>query len=426
MKVVHVNTTDQGGGAERVALALHQGLRRQGHDSWLLVGAKHTADPHVLSFYESPHIDYRPYARWGRPALRGWLKQRDRARGREDFRFPFSRRVLELTGSKPDVVHCHNLHGGFFDLRILPWLCRQIPVFLTLHDCWLMTGHCAYPFECARWQTGCGACPHLETPPALAYDGTRENWQRKAKLYARCQLHVSTGSDWLLRRAEQSMLAPALAAARTIPYGVDLNVFRPGSRAAARRQLGIPADVYVLVFVANRARSNPFKDYATLHAALCRLAGGVADSDVHFYVIGEEAAIERHGRLHIHHVAYEKAPAQIARYYQAADLYAHAARDEVLGIVLTEAMACGTPVVATRVGGIPEAFVDGVHGMLVPPADPVCMAEAVARLLRDPALRQHMGQEAAAYARQRYDQETMIRSYQDWYAESLPVRRSAA
>jgi glycosyltransferase involved in cell wall biosynthesis len=424
-KVITVNTSDVGGGAERMAWTLFKGFEARGLESWLVVGDKKTDDPRVMPFYLSPHINYGPYGRpWSQPLLR-WRKRLDRALGLEDFRHPYSKYLPTITGPRPDVVHCHNLHGGFFDLRVLPRLCRQVPVWLTLHDCWCLTGHCAYPFDCPRWQSGCGACPYLDTPPALARDGTRRNWWRKKGIFERCRLHVAAGSRWLLQRAAQSVLAPAIVESRLIPYGIDLGVYRPAPQAAARRQLGIPLDVHMALFAAHAARSNPFKDYATMRAALARLAGGLSDRDIHFYCVGEAAADERLGRLLIHHIPYQ-APERLALYYQAADVYVHAAREEVFGIVIAEAMACGIPVVATAVGGIPEVFVDQQQGLLVPPGDPEQMAQAVAKLLQEPGLRRQLGQQAAKHARSRYNQNTMIDAYLGWFSEGIQANQRAA
>ena len=76
----------------------------------------------------------------------------DVARGREDFRFPASHRVLDLPPKRPDVLHLHNLHGGYFDLRVFPELSQGQPTVVTMHDEWLYTGHCAYTLDSERWQ----------------------------------------------------------------------------------------------------------------------------------------------------------------------------------------------------------------------------------------------------------------------------------
>src|SRR5207249_2562667 len=118
--------------------------------------------------------------------------------GREDFRFPGTRELLSLTPEPPDVFHAHNLHGGYFDLRLLPALSRRSPFVLTLHDAWLLSGHCAHSLDCERWLGGCGACPDLSLYPAVKRDATAQNWQQKRRIYADARLHVATPSRWLM------------------------------------------------------------------------------------------------------------------------------------------------------------------------------------------------------------------------------------
>ena len=83
-----------------------------------------------------------------------WLKQR---LGRDGFHFPGTWSLLNLPPERPDIVHCHYLHGGYFDLRVFPWLSREVPVVLTLPDAWLLSGHGTHSFDCEKWKEGCGS-----------------------------------------------------------------------------------------------------------------------------------------------------------------------------------------------------------------------------------------------------------------------------
>ena len=167
LSVLQVNTADVGGGAEAVAWNLFQAYRRAGNTSQLAVGHRRTDDPDVLPIQ----------SRRGKSRLRQWLA---RWRGHEDFDFPGTWSLLSLSKRPPDIIHCHNLHGFYFDLNTLAWLSGHVPVIVTLHDAWLLSGHCAHSFDCTRWQTGCGNCPDLSIYPSVLRDGTAFNWQRKA------------------------------------------------------------------------------------------------------------------------------------------------------------------------------------------------------------------------------------------------------
>jgi len=101
---------------------------------------------------------------------------------------------------------------------------------------------------------------------------------------------------------------------------------------------------------------------------------------------------------------------------------AHATRTEGLGMALLEAMAAGVPVVASRVGGIPEIVEDGVTGVLVAPGDPAALAEAVAGLLGDRARRLRLAQAGRARVRAEFSVERMCGKYADVYRRLLSGR----
>lgn len=417
-KIVAVNTADRGSGAESVAWNLFKGFQRRGVESWLVVGDKKTPDPYVLPFFSSPYIDYSPYADPAFESALGAQRQRDLLAGIESNDFPYSKYLPTLTGSVPDITLCHNLHGGYFDLRVLQSLSVRGPVFLSLHDNWMFTGHCGYPVGCARWQTGCGQCPDLSLPPAILADGTAYNWRKKAQIYKGARLYVSAPTRWLLERAQASMLAPAIVASRVIPCPVDMQRFRAGARAEAREQLGLSQAGHVVVYAAFKGRANPYKDYATIGSALERLAVLRAHDDILFIALGEEAPDLQMGKIRFRFLPFQ-APAAVARYLRAADIYVHAAREETFGLITAEAAACGTPVVSTAVGGLPEVVMHEQTGLLVPAQDADGMARAIDRLLGDPVLRERIGRQGAEYARLHWDQERVLDLYQDWFEEVL-------
>jgi glycosyltransferase involved in cell wall biosynthesis len=455
MLIVQVNMFDALGGAEKVARDLHRAYLAGGHESWLAVGRKRTSDPRVVvmpnhfaarawpRFWWRIHHHLQPY--YGRAV--GWrmlcrlvhaLAEPegviDRWRGVEDINYPGTWRLLETTPQRPDVLHCHNLHQKYFDLRALPWLSRQVPVFLTMHDAWLLSGHCAHSFDCERWKIGCGQCPDLSIHPPIRRDATAFNWKRKRDIYAASRLHVATPCRWLMSRVEQSILAPGIVESRVIPYGVDLDVFCPGDKQAARAALDIPHDADVLLFAASGIRKNVWKDFETLRQTIGRLADRRAEKRLLFVALGESAPAEQIGRAEIRFVPFVEEQREVARYYAASDIYVHAARADTFPNAVLEALACGTPVVATAVGGIPEQVIslplsqatgrDSATGVLLPVGDVAAMSAAVACLLDDDRLRGRLGDAAAADARRRFDLKRQVRDYIDWYSEVLgPVTR---
>ena len=189
MRILQINTADQAGGAEKVALALHRSYLALGHDARLLVKSKHTVTPHVAETDPYHHTSpWGPACRQIEKIIRSLPKFRGQGRlvaglrliawprrwvhywqGIEDFNYPYSHLILADRDWQPDIIQLHNLHGEYFDLRALPSLSHQVPVVWTLHDAWPLTGHCAHfsGIGCERWRAGCGACPDLSLHPPL-------------------------------------------------------------------------------------------------------------------------------------------------------------------------------------------------------------------------------------------------------------------
>jgi glycosyltransferase involved in cell wall biosynthesis len=440
MRILQVSASDKSGGAESVAVNLARAYRARGHQSQLAVGRRHGDDPAVKLLPR----DRGPRS-WRRAAARRFHRWRASRLGQENFHFPGTRDLLRLFPDPPEILHCHNLHGNYFDLRELPRLCRQLPVVMTLHDAWLLSGHCAHSLGCDRWRYGCGRCPDLSIYPAVRRDATADNWSRKQAIYAACRLYAASPSRWLLRQVEQSMLQPGIVDARVIPNGVDQAVFTPGDKRQARRALGLPPHASILLFVANDPARNPFKDFATLQRAACRV-GRKSGDPVLLVALGSRKACHAIGPAPALFPGHVAAPHVVASYYRAADLYLHAARADTFPTVVLEALACGTPVVATAVGGIPEQ-VRGLHGLpgtvrddghsagwdrdhatgaLVARGDAAGLAEAASQLLARRDLLARLARNAARDAARRFTLSRQVADYLSWYGEILAARASRA
>ena len=190
-----------------------------------------------------------------------------------------------------------------------------------------------------------------------------------------------------------------------IPCGVDTNLVLPGDQAAARAALGLD-DQLQLLYVGRLA---PIKGLETLLDAMARLRA--AGTRVHLSIVGGDADEPLNGhegelrarlaRLDLRSaVTFVGAQPQerLRAWYVAADATVLPSHYESFGMVAMEAMACGIPVVASRVGGLQTTVRDGVTGLLVPDHDPAALAGALDRLLGDPDLRFRLGREGVQWA----------------------------
>lgn len=189
----------------------------------------------------------------------------------------------------------------------------------------------------------------------------------------------------------------------TIPPGVDLELFQPLSRAASRAAIGIAPDERVVLFV---GRIDPIKGIDTLtDAAQTMLAGAGLQPPPTFVIVGGDLdrngtpngplasvaeSIAARGMVDRFRLVGSQPQNELPLFYAAADVVAVPSRYESFGLVAVEGLACGTPVVASRAGGLRYTIDEGVTGLLVRPRSPDALADGLTTILADDALRASM------------------------------------
>ncbi|MFH1727659.1 MAG: glycosyltransferase [Pseudomonadota bacterium] len=438
LNILQLSTFDIGGGAEGSAWNLYNGFKKHGHNSWLAVGSKRTCDKDVFLI---PNDQYGSFLRktLSKPKMltnkltfklhhfkrleklfhyagepRSYL---DSLKGYEDYNYPGSQHILNLTPIFPDILHCHNLHTDYFDLRALSSLSKRLPIILNIRDAWLLTGHCAHSFDCEKWVDGCGSCPDLSIYPAIKKDGTAFNWRRKKEIYAQSRLYITTPSEWMMDSVKRSMLVGVDY--RIIPNGIDLEIFKPENKIIARQKLNLPLDKKIILFVANGGKGNIWKDYNTIKKTIEYLTNASKIENMLFICLGDKGLINLNIQSVIKNYPFELDPRKVAMYYQAADIYLHASKVESFGKTITEAMACGTAVIASSVAAIPEQIQDSINGFLIQPSDYISMAERTMQLLNNNNLRKRFIQAGMQIVKKKYDINIQISSFLEWYREIL-------
>ena len=208
-----------------------------------------------------------------------------------------------------------------------------------------------------------------------------------------------------------------------VPTGVDLERFRPGDRAAARRALGLGLDDRLLLYVGRLDRE---KSVDSVLLAFDRIAGTVAPARLWLVGQGKEGEALRRlaerlptgDRIHFAGV---REHARLVPWYQAADLFVFASETETQGLVLAEAAACGLPAVAVTAPGCDEVVRDGESGILTK-GDPASLAEAAIGLLLDDERRTAMGARSRQIAEREFGIERQITRTLEVYAQARSAR----
>lgn len=413
ISVLHFSTADNEGGSGRAAYRIHSGLREQGLRSRMLVGQKTTSDPDV---------DTVQGGRLGR-ALDLAAAEAGARTGLQYLYVPSSHRVTRHPWVREaDVFQLYNTHGGYFSQTLLPFLSKRGPVVWRLSDLWPLTGHCAYPGTCTRWQTGCGACPSLSAYPAIGPDTTALLFQVKRWLYRRSDITVVAPSRWTERLARESPLLGRFPV-RRIPNGIDLSVFRPLDRRLAREFLGLDPEQRMILFAANVLDDNPRKGGPQLLEALRQLDLG-EDTTLLLAGVGG-TSWEGQATIRVHSLGYIRDDRLLAAAYASADIIACPALEENLPNSALEAMACGTPAVVFDTGGVGDAVEHMRTGYVARHGDTADLAAGLGLLLADASLRATMGTNARRLMEREFDKQLQAERFAALYGEVLHERAAA-
>jgi glycosyltransferase involved in cell wall biosynthesis len=409
LSVLHLSAADNAGGSGRSAYRLHSGLKQLGVASRMLVGRRVTDDPDVALITD------------------GWRGRLEQFGGRIADRLGLQYWWYPSSGAlaarpwfrEADVVQVFNTHGGYFSHLALARLSRLRPIVWRLSDMWAMTGHCAYSYECGRWQTGCGRCPHLAEYPRLSWDTSALLWRMKRRVYAESRMTIVAPSRWLEGLARRSPLLNRFPIAR-IPNGLDTAVFRPRPKGEARKRFGLSGDGPVVMFSASSVQVER-KGGRLLEQALGRLAQAV--SGVRLLVVGDGAdSWQAFSPMAMTAAGYLDRDEDLAAAYSAADLFVLPTLADNLPNGILESMACGTPAVSFDVGGVSDAVRHLETGYLARPQDAGDLAEGMRCLLEDAQLRTRLGRRGREVAEAEYTLERQAGEFLKLYRQVAGTR----
>ncbi len=380
MQVVHVTATypPYYAGTGNVCYHNAHGLARRGHQVQVITAAT----PLPPDFRDPPGVQVRRL-----PAL---LRVGNA---------PLLRGMLPLPAC--DLVHLHYPFYAGAEAVLWAWLRQRVPYVLTYHQDVLLTGV-------------------RDLVVRLHHRLIGERILRGARRV------LATSADY----AHHSRLAPLLhpdsnypQRVGVLPNGVDIQHFAPRPHAACLRH-GIPPAAPLLLFVGALDHAHYFKGVDVLLRALARLPDPrphlliVGNGDLqptyaqHAADLGVAARVSFCGRV---------PAADLPAYYSRADLLVlpSTTRGEAFGMVLIEALACGTPVIASDLPGVRSVIHHGSDGLLVSSGDPHALAQAISVLLSNPAQRQAMGARGRAKVQQQYAWDVLIPQLEQIYREVL-------
>ena len=375
-KVLHVSTYDANSGAGRAAHGLHTALRQLDVDSRMLVASSDTHDPAVTSLANQVELRWRlaqradrliwelqqsPNTTWRSPAFFGALS------------------AAAINRSSADIVNLHWVTNGFISIKEIGRIRK--PIVWSMYDMWSFTGteHYGVDVEHARWLEGYST--RNRAPGESGIDIDLQAWRRKQKHFNQPMTLVPS-SAWLEDRVSRSKLAQdkGWTVAR-IPHVVDTQTFAPMNRSAARSQFGLPNDSPIVLFLASGGVQDKRKGWDLLDAALGTLRDDFG-VQAHVAIAGSVLSdFSMRSRTPAHILGSVNGNEQLRTLYAAADVVAVPSRDDTMPLTAMEAQACGIPVAAFNIGGLPDIIEHQSTGYLAIPFDQADLARGLYSLM---------------------------------------------
>ena len=370
MRVLLLSTSDLNGGAARAAYRLHKALREGGIESHMLVFNKLSDDEHVIGAqYPVARAERFLYNRVDDYATRRWKTD---PYVRFSLSYTSSQVLKEIDRINPDIINLHWINKGFVSIERLGRLKR--PIVWTLHDMWAFTGGCHYDGGCGKFEHVCGACPVLNS--SRTKDLSYWIYQRKKNAYPLMRdLTIVTPSQWLAQQAQASSLLSHREVC-VIPNALDTASYRPVDATALRQRLAIPEGKPLVLFGSMGAEIDQRKGYTLLMSAVEKLIQHSTNFEIAIFGSADERENLFQG-IRVHSLGKLSSETALAEVYSAATVTVVPSRQENLGNVIMESLACGTPVVGFDIGGNPDMITHQKNGYLATPLEPEDLANGI-------------------------------------------------
>lgn len=380
MKIIHISTSDKIGGAAIAAYRLNHALNQNDENSILLTLNKNTTHKNIVSIAKNK-IKYSVKLKFvlTEKIKRNLLKSKYTiSLGWCGYKLHKSKEIIEA-----DVIYIHWTGFGFLSVKGLAKILElNKPVIIFMHDMWFITGGCHHSFECNAYKTKCSKCPIIGNK--LLKDIVSITFNLKKKYLTRYKnLHIVTPSNWLANCVRQSTLFKENNI-NVIPNLIDTSSFKPIDKITARDILNLPKNKKIILFGANGGKSDKYKGWDYLVSAISK----IEREDIIIALFGGDISEDDRKQLKypIYSFGYLHDEYSTLLLYNAADVFVIPSLAENFPNTILESLACGTPVVAFNIGGIPDLIKHEQTGYLAKYKDELDLANGINWVLNNLAL----------------------------------------
>lgn len=336
--------------------------------------------------------------------------------------YPFAMDIMNYElFQNADIVHYHLINNYFFNINMLPLMTRMKPSIWTIHDPWVLTGHCVYPFGCKKWLTHCSDCPHLDTHFSLSKDTTALNFELKRQIIQNSKLSLIVASKWMKNNVENSPVTKGLPVYH-VPFGVNQEIFKPKDIFETKKKLGIDPESFTIMF---RSDNSAFKGLDIIKYALKSIK---TKNQITLITVVEKGLLKDIKKAYpdkfkIKEYGWVKEDKELAELYQACDLFLMPSKQEAFGMMAIEAMSCGKPVLATEGTSLPDVINAPECGFTTAHSSKAYAAE-LQNLIDNPQIVKKIGLKSLEFARQNYNHEVYVDRMIDVYKEVMAKHKT--
>ncbi len=310
-----------------------------------------------------------------------------------------------------DIINLHQAHGHFISYPNLKNIAKKTPIVITMQDMWYLTGHCAFAYDCDKWQTGCQKCPKLKDYPQLKHDFAAFHWEKKKKIYKESNITFITTSLWLKKEAEKCPLIQDRPIHHVFcPRNLDL--FQIRCAKTVRKMLAIPIDKNIILFGAADI-SDSRKGFRQFLNSINEKF--VRDNNLFLVLIGADhfniiATIPNWLPFKYFNNIYNDVFKGFI--YNASDIFICPTFADNLPNMLIESLACGIPCVTFDVGGCGEIVINNKTGYLAKPFEFSDFLAGISKLIQDKKTCEQLGHNGRKLILDNFSQDICAKQYE--------------
>lgn len=404
MNITFVNNCDLPGRIFN-GYELHKSLNESGHNSNQIVLEKTSKDNTVIPLLSDNEM-----------FVRRQLMVLERRLSMNDAVYPYAQYLMDNCYFKDaDIVHYQFIHNNCLDICDLKKLALIKKSVWTIHDPWVITGHCVHPLSCNNWETGCESCDNLDDAAfPLNVDKAGQLWRIKQEALENLDIDLVVASDFMIKYLQKSPITCNLNKIHKIPFGIDLNKISLQDKESAKNKFGIGENNAVIGF---RCEDNKLKGVKFIEDMLMKFP---SVENITLLTVGDgQLSKEVKDKFKIIELGWQDNADIMDDFYNATDIFLMPSLAESFGMMAIEAMAHECTVVVFKETVLEEITFSPDCGVAVEYKDSNALYKAVEGLLNNRPEVQYRGRLGRELVNRHYRYENYVSSHVKLYEEIL-------